>query len=157
LVDAEQIEIRDAKPSDIERAAQLYLELRDHHAKIQPQNPRYLVPDAAWNEIVGKAIASEDVVMKLAVTSGGEIAGLVKLSIAEKPWGLSCEVDSLIVAEARRGEKIGTLLMEAAAEVGRSRGAKGIRAQVLIGNDDAFRFYEKIGFAPNSIRYGKAL
>ena len=46
--------------------------------------------------------------------SGGRVVGFVGLAYEDKPWGLSCEVKTLVVDEDRRGRGLGTALMRAA-------------------------------------------
>ena len=150
------LNIRDAVASDAPRIADLYVELKEHHGRIQPGNPRYLVKRSEWLEQTERAIADPSIVIKVA-ESGGDVVGFTKLSFAEKPWGLSCEVNTLVVAESHRRRGVGEALMDAAAEVGREHGCKGIRADVLLGNDDAVRFYERLGYEATSIRHAKSL
>ncbi|MEA2499174.1 MAG: hypothetical protein QOH26_1579 [Actinomycetota bacterium] len=150
------LKIRDADDSDAPRIADLYVELKEHHGRIQPGNPRYLVERSDWLAQTKRAIEDAGIVIKVAEL-GGDVVGFTKLSFAEKPWGLSCEVNTLVVAEGHRKRGVGAALMEAAASVGREHGCKGIRADVLLGNDDAVRFYERLGYEATSIRHAKSL
>jgi ribosomal protein S18 acetylase RimI-like enzyme len=59
---------------------------------------------------------------------------------APEPW-----LESLHVVERLRGHGIGTLLMRSIAAHFRARGYNSLRLGVLVGNQDAARFYERLG------------
>ncbi|HZA20232.1 MAG TPA: GNAT family N-acetyltransferase, partial [Actinomycetota bacterium] len=81
--------------------------------------------------------------------------GFTKLAFVEKPWGLSCEIDTMIVEAAHRSEGIGAEMLRAAEVEAYRRGAKGVRVDVLLENYDGREFYQRAGFEPFSVRYGK--
>jgi ribosomal protein S18 acetylase RimI-like enzyme len=57
-------------------------------------------------------------------------------------------VDGICVARALRGRGIGSALIEALAEEGRSRGYSAIRLDVVDSNTRARALYERLGFEP---------
>jgi ribosomal protein S18 acetylase RimI-like enzyme len=87
----------------------------------------------------------------------GSVRGFVKLSIAEKPWGLSCEMDTLVVDEGWRGRGIGKELLVAAEDHAVEIGARGLRADVLASNEEGRAFYEREGYSLVAVRYGKSI
>ena len=87
--------------------------------------------------------------------SGGRVVGFVGLAYEDKPWGLSCEVKTLVVDEDRRGRGLGTALMRAAETEAHSSGARGLRVDVLQMNGPARSFYEGLGYEMFAARYGK--
>lgn len=80
--------IRPARREDVAGVAALYVELKRHHARIQPDNPRYKVAEERWGEIALAAIENDEEVV-LVADSGEEIVGFVRLSFGRKPWGRS--------------------------------------------------------------------
>ena len=153
---AAEVEVRPARSGDIGAIAALFVELKRHHARLAPENPRYQIPDVGWAQVAAQAV--EDPRYEVLVASAGDhIAGFVKLSYASKPWGTSCEVDTLVVTERWQGRGIGSALMAAAEEVGRRAGAAGIRVAVLHSNDPAIGFYGALGYEVLAVRMGKPL
>lgn len=47
--------------------------------------------------------------------------------------------------------------MAAAEDAAARAGAQGVRLDILVGNDDGARFYEKLGYELFALRYGKML
>jgi ribosomal protein S18 acetylase RimI-like enzyme len=149
------MQIRLATPDDIDEITRLYLVLRDHHADIEPDNIRYRTSDERWRVMAARALDGEDSV--LLAEEDGSTVGMVIVRFADKPWGRSCEIDTLVVDEGRRNSGIGRLLMERAEEIGRSTGSPAARVNVAFNNHDGQRFYEKLGYLPSSVRLGKEL
>jgi ribosomal protein S18 acetylase RimI-like enzyme len=148
------LEIRLARQSDLDALVRLQSELGRRHREIQPDNPRYRVPDAAWERVLQRDLGADTTVIHVAEWDG-DIVGFVKLSFVEKPWGIACEVDTLVVAESRRRNGIGRRLMSAAEHAAREHGAAAMRLNILAGNDLARAFYEDLGYELLAWRYGK--
>jgi ribosomal protein S18 acetylase RimI-like enzyme len=102
------------------------------------------------------ALEREDVTV-LVASLDGLIVGFAKLSFADKPWGLACEIETLVVERHTRGHGCGTRLMRAAESCATRAGAKGMRVDVLLANEPARSFYEGLGYEPFALRYGKAV
>ena len=147
--------IRQARDDDAAVAA-LYVELKRHHARLQPDNPRYKVPEERWTEIARASIARVDEHV-LVAEDGGRVVGFVRVSFGERPWGTAAEVNTLVVAESARGKGAGTALMAAAERAAADGGATGVRLDILVGNDDGAQFYEGRGYELFAWRYGKML
>jgi ribosomal protein S18 acetylase RimI-like enzyme len=150
----EDIRIRAANAGDHKDIARLYMELKDHHRKLQPRNPRYDVNNERWSEVARAALENPDVFLYVA-EAAREVAGFMKITYAQKPWGISCEIETMVVDKRRRGRGIGGRLLEHAETVARERGAKGLRVDVLIPNYEGREFYERAGFEAIAVRYGK--
>jgi ribosomal protein S18 acetylase RimI-like enzyme len=148
--------VRPAKIEDLPAVAHLYVVLKNHHRELQPFNPRYQVEDREWREIARRALLDEDVTLLVAERDGA-VRGFVKLSIAEKPWGLSCEMDTLVVDEGWRRRGIGKELLVAAEDHAVEIGARGLRADVLVSNEGGRAFYEREGYSLLAVRYGKSI
>jgi ribosomal protein S18 acetylase RimI-like enzyme len=148
--------VRPAKIEDLPAVARLYVVLKNHHRELQPFNPRYHVEDREWQEIARRALLDEEVAVFVAERDGA-VRGFVKLSIAAKPWGLSCEMDTLVVDEGWRSRGIGKELLLAAEDHAAGIGARGLRANVLVSNEEGRAFYEREGYALLAVRYGKSI
>ncbi len=84
------------------------------------------------------------------VESAGRPVGLVA-GRAQKPEG-TCEVLSLWVEPASRGDGSAAALMEAVSDWARQEGATTATLWVSDGNDRARRFYERLGYVPTGHR-----
>jgi len=132
----------------------LYIHLSKHHGAMAPDVPRYQVDDSGWEDYTRKR--SEDPRSHLFVAlEGGEVVGFVGTALADKPWGLSYEIQTMIVQEGSRGQGIGSALLAHAEGHAAELGADGLRVDVLLQNEDAVRFYERAGYRPTSVRHAK--
>jgi ribosomal protein S18 acetylase RimI-like enzyme len=146
--------VRRADAGDCDDVTRLFIELRDHHRQLQPRSPRYAVDDDGWAKIARTSL-EDDAKTILVAEVNGHTVGFVKLGLAQKPWGLSCEVETLVVQASARGKGHGTRLMDAAEDFACAEGTQGIRVDVLVTNDLGRGFYERAGYEPLSLRYGK--
>ena len=153
---AEEVVIRPARSGDIGPITTLFVELKRHHARLAPDSPRYKIPDVGWATVAAQAV-EDDRYEVFVASAGSRIVGLVKLSYASKPWGTSCEVDTLVVTEQWRGRGIGSALMTAADDAARRAGAAGMRVAVLHSNDPAIGVYRALGYEVVAVRMGKAI
>lgn len=149
--------VRDAVVDDQPEIARLYVELRDHHRLLETRNPRYELGDLVWELEARRALQDQQTHMLVAESEDAGIVGFTRLSLEQKVWGISCEVHTLVVEEESRGAGIGTRLMNAAESWAEAEGAKGIRVNVLLGNAGGRAFYEREGYLPIALRYGKPL
>lgn len=153
---ASQVQVEAATPGDLPAIAHLFSELARHHGRIRPDNPRYVVPSTRWRELAERALEDPEEVV-LVARSGDEVVGFVRFLYREKPWGISCEIETLVVDEDWRGAGVGTGLLEAAEEAAVAKGARGIRADILVGNDEGAAFWQARGYKNFALRFGKAL
>lgn len=151
-----RVEIRPGELDDQPEVAGLYIELRDHHRPLQPGNPRYEVDDLRWELEARNALEDPDVAVLVAEAEEGVI-GFVKLAYVSKPWGLSCEVETLVVEASWRGSGVGTTLMEAAELHAAAAGARAMRVDVAVTNEGGRSFYDRLGYQSIAVRYGKPL
>lgn len=152
----ESLDIREAGVDDLAELVRLQLQLREHHRRLEPHNPRYLVEDDEWRSLIERDLEDPRSRFLIAIADG-TARGFVKLSFVEKPWGTSCEMDTLVVDDEWRIRGIGKRLVEATELLARDAGAKGIRANVLTRNDGGRSFYKRLGYEQISVRYGKTL
>ena len=149
------MKIRRATVDDAEAIAALYVQLKEHHLELAPGLPRYDQPDEDWLEKTNTGLGDDNV--RFYVAEKLNIVGFIKLFFEEKSWGVVCEVETLVIDEEVRAEGIGTALMEHAEQLARDEGAIGMRVNVLRHNADGRRFYERDGYRPIAVRYGKTL
>lgn len=150
------VTIRRASQADASAVANLYVQLKRHHLHLVPGTTRYDLPDEDWLSVTIEAMTDERNRFYVAERAGSVI-GFLKLFFEEKSWGRSCEVETLVVAEEARAHGVGTALMKRAEADGREGGAVAMRVNVLRSNPDGRRFYERDGYRPIAVRYGKPL
>jgi ribosomal protein S18 acetylase RimI-like enzyme len=148
------MKIRKARLSDARAAGALYIQLQEHHFELQPHNPRYRVAPERWLEIARAAIEHPDDEV-LVAEEDRRVVGLVRLRYEEKPWGLACQIETLVVNSAARGRGIGTQLLQACEEASARRGAQGMRVEVVVESNEGRNFYEHRGYQALALRYGK--
>lgn len=150
------VTVRAAAPADVPRIVELQLELGTHHRALEPGNPRYEIDDGRWAALIGEAFAGGSSAFLVAVR-GEEVCGFVRLSFVDKPWGLGCEMETLVVHRSARGTGIGRRLVRAAEAAARDAGARAIRANVLSRNAQGREFYRGNGYSEIAVRLGKSL
>jgi ribosomal protein S18 acetylase RimI-like enzyme len=80
----------------------------------------------------------------------GEVGGSIVASAMAGYDGHRGWVNYLAVAPEARGKGYGRLLMRTIEEALRARGCPKLNIQVRAGNEEALRFYEKIGYATDA-------
>lgn len=151
-----EVEITRADTSHLDDLVALQLELGEHHRALEPENARYLIPEEDWRVLIEAAL-NEGRSRFLVATLNNKVCGFVRITMMEKPWGPSCEMDTLVVAGGARGHGIGALLLDAAEQEARSLGARAMRANVLSSNAPGREFYEGNGYSEIAVRFGKPL
>jgi GNAT superfamily N-acetyltransferase len=90
----------------------------------------------------------------------GEVVGVCQLIVFrhfQARGGLCAEIESVHVHPDRRGHGIGTVLMGAAIERARAAGCYRVQLTSNEVRDDAYRFYERLGFTPSHRGFKLAL
>src|SRR5687767_1653909 len=98
---AADVVVRPATSDDHAAVARLYIQLKNHHRRLQPGNPRYEVDDEKWAAVARRAIEDPNIFVFVAQV-GGRVAGFMKITYEVKPWGISCEVETMVVEERER-------------------------------------------------------
>jgi len=148
--------VRRATTDDVDAITRLYLELKRHHRPLALNNPRYDVAGDAWRARAARRVVDPKVFVYV-VERDARVIGFIEFGFEEKPWGISCEVETLVVEAEHRNQRWGEALMEEAEKRARYEGARGMRVDVLAVNADARRFYERLGYDLFAVRYGKPL
>ena len=154
--------VRAARPDDYHGMSALFEEIdalhRQHHPEIfrkpegPPREPEYW---QGWfaDENVGFFVSERN----------GEILGFVSGVVKESPPipimvpRRYAVVDSISVKREFQGNGIGRALMEFFQEWASSKGATSLDLNVFEFNQDAVRFYERLGFESVSHRMSKAI
>jgi ribosomal protein S18 acetylase RimI-like enzyme len=148
------IQIVVAEASHLPDVTRLYIHLSEHHGALAPGVQRYQVESSGWQDYAEKKFDDPLAFLFVAV-DGEEVVGFVGTALADKPWGVSYEIQTLIVDEDRRGRGIGTALLQYAETHAGEVSADGLRVDVLLQNEDARRFYERAGYSATSVRHAK--
>jgi GNAT superfamily N-acetyltransferase len=146
------LEIRAATDSDREQLLTLSVQLHEFTAAGVPS--RLKVADVydtqGMKASVGRVIADPAATFLVAVD--GDIVGFaeVRIQLAEDDPGVvpvrRAHLQSLLVTERRRGEGIGTRLLEAAEQWAREMGAHEIELDHWVFDGDPGSFYERAGY-----------
>lgn len=148
--------VRFAGEEDLAKIVELQLDLGEHHREMEPDNPRYQIDRPQWESLIHTAFKSGTSTFLVAV-SDAEICGFVRFSMVDKPWGVGCEMDTLVVAPKVRGKGVGRELVEHAEAAARDAGARAIRANVLSKSTRGKQFYVENGYSEIAVRFGKPL
>lgn len=143
----DDVSIRGARVGDLPRLLDLWRQLED------VQRPaRHLAPAPDVEERMAAsfrgAIDAGDRSLFVA-EAGGTVVGMA-LATLDRPSKSSDEqvVDlaRVVVDPAWRGRGVGKRIVEAAEEFARDRGVPFLAAKIFVGNADAVRFWERLGF-----------
>lgn len=89
----------------------------------------------------------------------GRIVGFCSVVLKNNLWqqGYLAHVDELVVEAQRRGEGIGTRLLQAAMKIAENRGCKRLELDSALHRTDAHRFYEQRGFENRAFLFSAKL
>lgn len=150
------VEIVAAEATDLPDITRLYIHLSEYQRSMAPDAPRFRVDDTGWEDYAKKKFDDPRAFLFVARV-GQEVVGFIGTALADKPWGTSYEILTLIVEEGRRGEGIGTALLKHAEAHAAEVKADGLRVDVLLHNSGARAFYERAGYSPTSVRHAKPI
>jgi ribosomal protein S18 acetylase RimI-like enzyme len=157
------ITIRNATLDDVPAIARLTVDIHVIHVAAQPDRYKPMTADTpALLEINRKRIETPDTTVLVAVDDQMVIGHLtaMRVEITENPFvfsGVDFHIDQMGVTPTRRGQGVGSLLMDRALEIGRNLGANTVSLGVAAFNEDARRFYERYGFRVRSYRMGREM
>lgn len=99
----------------------------------------------------------------LVAVDGKEVVGMLCFALEQPQPYLRADiakvgwVTELVIDERRRGQGIGTLLLEAAEQLARSLNVSRMMIGAIVGNHVARRAYERFGFRPAVLELSKDL
>ena len=143
------MQIRQATPEDVEQLIAMHTRLEEH---FKAANPDFWLPTpadvAGWADNYQRWIAEDDAVFLVAQDSV-ELAGFAVGEVLEREGGTPAVVGSIrltYVRENRRGQGIGTALVERLLAFFESRGVQEVTTGYVVGNAEAERFWTGLGF-----------
>ncbi len=165
------IEIRETRPGDGEACARMWREVGGLFAERQPEVFR--VPAAEgleeWFEEISATFRDSETMVLLVAEVDGVLVGNVSATLHE-PLDTAARqlqsdlgrrrlhVDSLGVTASHRRGGVGSALMRAVEEWGRSRGAEVVVLETDFANPMSVPFYrERMGFAAQAIVFRKEM
>jgi ribosomal protein S18 acetylase RimI-like enzyme len=150
------VSLRFGGPELVDAVEQLWLSLFDHHGAIGSAGLPVVDREVSWprrKALYEVLLAKPDAFLLLA-TRDEEPVGYVVAHVhegADDTWQTGDrigEIESLAVVASERGAGLGGVLMDAAEERLAEVGAGDVLLHVMVGNDDARRFYERRGMTP---------
>jgi ribosomal protein S18 acetylase RimI-like enzyme len=139
------IDVRDLDYQDPRQAAEL-IELLDGYAR-DPMGGGHPLSEFARANLA-QALAARPQAFSVIAYDGNEAVGLVNClegfsSFACRPL---VNVHDVVVSASHRGRGVARLMLARVELLARSRGACKLTLEVLSGNRDAMRLYQRVGF-----------
>jgi ribosomal protein S18 acetylase RimI-like enzyme len=108
------------------------------------------IPKATGDDLRSAAFGPDAVVRLHVAEKAGTVVGAIVGTTIYSTWraGRGLYVVDLFVEDGHRDDRIGARLLAAAAREARADGAVFVKLEVVAGNDDAKRFYRRLGFEP---------
>ena len=137
----------------LEQVAPLWLELRSHHASLDPVWRDGLLAATFETRKAGLLAKSEGgQLFVLLARSSDRAANVIAYCVCTVTAAGDGEVDSLFVAASHRRRGIGDALMSRAMAWLAGRATQSLAVEVMACNADALRLYERYGFRPRTVR-----
>jgi len=156
MFDSEGVRISPATADDIDAVTDLWVALaagqRRYGATLLAEANRSAV--RSW---VARAAVTEEL---LVARDGEELVGFVGFELDRNGYERDRTrgtVSNLFVVPGRRGEGIGTELLDAAEEALREAGADAVALEALAANGRAREFYADRGYEPHRVELTKSL
>lgn len=144
------ITIRRADSRDIDKTMKLLGEVLELHATLRPDI--FISSTTKYTRGELQAIFDNDQTPVFAAIDGsGEMVGYAFCVMKRQPFSTNMHdfstlyIDDLCVDENCRGQHVGTLLFEHVKHYAKEQGCHDVTLNVWEGNDNARRFYEKMG------------
>jgi len=140
--------IRRAEVRDIDKILLLLSEVHELHAKLRPD--LFISGRTKYTrEQLSEIFSNDDT--PVFVADGGEVLGYAFCVMQQPPFSTNMReiktlyIDDLCVDGRYRGQHIGTMLFDYVKAYAKSQGCFDVTLHVWEGNDNARRFYEKMG------------
>lgn len=144
------ITIRRADSRDIDKTMKLLGEVLELHATLRPDI--FISGTTKYTRGELQAIFDNDQTPVFAAIDGsGEMVGYAFCVMKRQPFSTNMHdfstlyIDDLCVDENCRGQHVGTLLFEHVKQYAKEQGCHDVTLNVWEGNDNARRFYKKMG------------
>jgi ribosomal protein S18 acetylase RimI-like enzyme len=93
-----------------------------------------------------KEIIESDGMHLLLAEDDGILYGMLTLVLYRIPTGVKATIEDVVVSEQARGKGVGTLLMEEAIKIAKTKGAKAVDLTSRPSREAANKLYLKLGF-----------
>lgn len=151
--DALGVELRFGSVELVDLVESLWLSLYDHHRSVGSAGLPVIDRDLSWprRKALYESLLTKPDAFLLLATRDHLPVGYVVAHVhegADDTWPTGeriGEIESLALLPGERGAGLGGLLMDAAEERLAEVGARDVLLHVMVGNDDARRFYERRG------------
>jgi len=131
------IKIRPAVKEDCHRMMELI-----HELAVYEKAPAQVI--VTYDHFVESGFGEKPVWWALVAEVDGKVEGMALYYIRYSTWkGQRLYLEDLVVAENKRGHKIGSLLFDALIEEAKAKDFKGMNWQALDWNEPALHFYKK--------------
>ena len=100
-----------------------------------------------------RAIVAAPASTVLVARSGGRIVGSLTLATFPIPTGIRAWIEDVVVDEAARGQRVGTLLIDEAIKIAKQSGARTVDLTSRPSRVSAGQLYERIGFEQRETRF----
>ena len=147
--------IRPATDSDIDYIASMIARLKTLNEEFDES---FKVVDnliSVAKTYIEESLRSDNVIV-LVADVGGQVVGFIRVELRSRIFykpTLKAVITEIYVKPSYRRRGVGRLLVEAAAEEARKRGASLIAAEFPLANVMAKTFYEKLGFKELQVEY----
>ncbi|EPZ9280965.1 TPA: N-acetyltransferase family protein [Vibrio parahaemolyticus] len=147
------MKIREAQVSDIDSLLRLNYQIGIMHFEKAPE--AFVEPSSEEKEFLLRAVSDQSRLFLVAEISG-EVVGFITATVTQNeavPFLVKtpiCRVGTIVVDENARVSGIGTQLMDKCNDWAKEQGAEQIRLEVMAFNNQAQKFYAKLGFEEQS-------
>ncbi len=150
--------IRTAKPTDVDALHGLWMEIMEHHKDQGPMFGYDEKYDAELRKSLGERIGGENQLCFVAEENDTVVGCIfcrtndIPPFIAIKKTGYIAET---IVTKSARGKGIGNQLVNTAKEWFLENKCEAMELQVAVKNEAGIRFWERLGFSPSTYHMHK--
>ena len=161
ILTEEKTMIREVTLNDVKALAKLYKDLLIFHNKLDPE--KYVVPDdEACEKRLEWFLEFSDMFKMLCHETDGVLDGYVVYMLPDKysskdSSDVAITVNSIVVAENARGNRIGERLIDEICRLAKENSCSRITVDVHLYNGIARKFFEKVGMVPTTVHLEKRL
>ena len=155
---SESLDIRPARPDDLEGLVRLWVEFMDYHTELDPHHVRSEGAERSWADYISGLVADDAWCVLVADLDRSLVGYAVATVQAYPPIVVQREygfLQEIAVTESWRRRGIGRRLYRAAEAWLRSRAVPQIQVRVNWNNDASRAFWEREGYGPSVLTLAK--
>lgn len=147
--------VRKAELSDLDRLAELFRQLHEHHITLSLES--YRMPFEGYFAMEMRSFLEDEALTVLVDEADGIVAAYAVVRIydrerAEKVHSRICYIEHFAVAQDLRRQGNGTRMFEGVKNFALENGCDSIQLGAAAGNTEALEFYSKQGMTPRTIK-----